>query len=217
MQNYSSDTSALETHAHLGSQEKGYFNNFSHIYEFIASNSMLIYTVWHYTSDACCLRKLMLHSGNHMGSWQAASRPAEHNPTFTQTFPTQENCLHELRWPRSRHKGILYVVVAYNHQLPQGQMYANMINERSCADTTPLRQVTTWAPHFLMSWGMGRIAMASLYICVSSLWISPLVVALTCDKILLASSTGKGIYLICSVKCILYFECRTNNHNNGLW
>lgn len=30
--------------------------------------------VWHCTSDTRCLRKLMLHSGNHMGSWLAASR-----------------------------------------------------------------------------------------------------------------------------------------------
>lgn len=71
----------------------------------------------------------MLHSGNHMGSWRAARRPAEHDSTYTRTFPMQENCLHELHWPWRRNKGILYDV-AYNHQVPQGQMYANMINEK---------------------------------------------------------------------------------------
>lgn len=135
MQNYSSGTSALKTHAHLGSHEKGYFNNFSLTYGFITFSSVLTYTAWHYTSDACCLRKLMLHSGNHMGSWRAARRPAEHDPTFMQTFPMQENCLHGLRQPRSRNKGILYVVVAHNHQIPRGPMYANVINERSCTDS----------------------------------------------------------------------------------
>lgn len=137
MQNHSSNTSALERHAHSGSCKKGYFNNFSLIFEFITSNRA-IYTARHYTSDACCLRKLMLHSGNHMGSWRAARRPAEHDPTFMKTFPVQENCLHELQQPRSRNKGNLCVVVAYKHQISQRQMYANMINEEA-AQPWPLR------------------------------------------------------------------------------
>lgn len=135
MQTYSSGTSALRTHAHLGSHEKGYFNNFGLTYEFIAFSSLLTYTAWHYTSDARCLGKLMRHSGNHMGSWRAAKRPAEHDPTFVQTFPVQENCLHGLHLPGSRNKGILYVVVAHNHQIPQGPTCANVINERSCTDS----------------------------------------------------------------------------------
>lgn len=106
-------------HAHLGSHEKSYSNNYSLIYESITSNSVLIYTVWHYTLDACCLRKLMLHSHNHMGRWQTARRPAEQDPTLMQTFPVQENCLHELHQTRSRNKGTLYDVAAYNHQLPE--------------------------------------------------------------------------------------------------
>lgn len=131
MQTYSSGTSALRTHAHLGSHEKGYFNNFGLTYEFIAFSSLLTYTAWHYTSDARCLGKLMLHSGNHMGSWRAAKRPADHDPTF----PVQENCLHGLHLPGSRNKEILYVVVAHNHQIPQGPTCANVINERSCTDS----------------------------------------------------------------------------------
>lgn len=222
MQNYSSDASALETCAHSGSHGKGYFNNFSLIYEFITSNPALIYTVWHCISDACCLRKLMLHSGNHMGSWRAARRPAEHSPTFTQTFPAQDNLghpWHGLHWPRSQNTGTLYVLVTYNHRLLLGQMHTNMINERSCVDTLPLQQVTTWALHFLMSHRMERIAEASPYIHVSSLWTFFAVVALNCDKIYLASSMSKGIYVICSVKHMLFilWGLRTNNHKNGWW
>lgn len=84
MQNYSSDTSALETHARSGSYGRGYFNNFHLICEFITSKSVLIYMVWHCISDTRCLRKLMLHSGNHMGSWLAAIRA---RPYFHANLP----------------------------------------------------------------------------------------------------------------------------------
>lgn len=175
MQNYSSGTSALKTHAHLGSHEKSYFNNFGLTYEFITFSSVWTYTAWHYTSDACCLRKLMLHSGNHMGGWQAARRPAEHDPTFVQTFPAQENCLHGLHQAWSRNKGILYVVVAHNHQIPKGLAYANVINERSRTDS---RQTLVAGNHmgtrdFVMSReprGWQRLPCLSMFLLYNSLF-----------------------------------------------
>jgi len=200
MKNHSSDTSA-PAQAHLGSHEN-YFQDFSLTYEPITSSRVLIYTAWHCTPDACSLRKLMLLSGGHAGSWRTARRPAEHDPTFTLTSPTQGNRSQELHRPRSRNQGIPCI-----HQTPEGPTYADVINERSCADVTPAPQVATRARHFLMSRGAERVAKASSNICVSSFWIALLVVALACDKIQLASSAGKGIYLICSVNCILYFEC----------
>lgn len=44
-------------------------------------------------------------------------------------------------------------------------MYTNMINDRSCTDTTPLQQVITQAPQFLMSQNREDCKGLLVYLC----------------------------------------------------